>query len=101
MSYFIPYFMQYFSYCKIKKYIYLLLLPRFAYFLVFLSGFLLLITFWPFYCLLFKRLFYYNFCHFEWHNKSECLTKTHYGYFPVMLSYIESQLHVMQIFANA
>ena len=61
MSYFIPYFMQYFSYCKIKKYIYLPLLPRFAYFLVLVLGFLLLITFLPFRCLFFKRLFYYNF----------------------------------------
>ena len=61
MSYFIPYFMQYFPSCKIKKYIYLLLLPRFAYFLVLLLGFHLLITFLPFPCLFFKRLFYYNF----------------------------------------
>ena len=61
MCYFIPYFMQYFSYCKIKKYIHLLLLPRFAYFLVLLLGFHLLITFLSFRCLVFKRLFYYNF----------------------------------------
>ena len=102
MSYFIPYFMQYFSYCKIKKYIYLLLLPRFAYFLVLLSGFLLLFTFLLFFAACFSNdYFIIIFCHFKWHNKSECLTKTHYGYFPVMLSYIESQLYVMQIFANA
>ena len=60
MCYFIPYFMQYFSHCKIKKYIYLLFLPRFAYFLVLLLGFHLLITFLRFRCLFFKRLFYYN-----------------------------------------
>ena len=62
MCYFIPYFMQYFSYCKVTKYIYsyLLLLPRFTYFLVLLLGFHFLITFLPFRCLFFKRLFYYN-----------------------------------------
>ena len=36
MCYFIPYFMRHFSYHKIKKYIYLPLLVRFAYFLVLL-----------------------------------------------------------------
>ena len=61
MCYFIPYFMQYFSYSKIKKYIYLLLLLRFAYFLVLVLGFHLLITFLPFRWLFFKRLLYYNF----------------------------------------
>ena len=44
-----------------KKYIYLPLLPRFAYFLVLLLGFHLLISFLPFRCLFFKRLFYYTF----------------------------------------
>ena len=61
MCYFIPYFMQYFSYFKIKKYIYPPLLSRFTYFIVLLLGFHLLITFLPFRCLFFKRLFYYNF----------------------------------------
>ena len=54
MCYFIPYFMQYFSHCKIKKYIYLSLFPRFAYFLVLLLGFHLLIAFLPFRCLFSK-----------------------------------------------
>ena len=60
MCYFIPYFMQYFSYCKIKN------LSTFVTeiclcFLVLLLGFHLLITFLPFHCLFFKRLFYYSF----------------------------------------
>ena len=65
MCYFIPYLMRYFSYCKITKYIYLPLLPRFGYFLVLHSGFYLVITFLPYRCLFFKRLFYYNFLSFE------------------------------------
>ena len=65
MCYFIPYFMQYFLYCKIKKYINLPLLPRFAYILVLLLGFHLLITFLPFRCLFFKRLFYIFFLIFN------------------------------------
>ena len=60
MCYFIPYFMRHFSYCKIKKYIYFLLL-RFAYFLVLFLGFHLLITFFLYRRLFFKRLFYLNF----------------------------------------
>ena len=50
-----------FDIAKYKKYIYLPLLPRFAYFLVLLLVFHLLITFLPFRCLFFKGLFYYNF----------------------------------------
>ena len=37
------------------------MLPRFAYLLVLLLGFHLLITFLPYRWLFFKRLFYYNF----------------------------------------
>ena len=58
---FYPVFHVIFFILQNKKYIYPPLLPRFAYFLVLLLCFLLLITFLPFFCLFFKRLFYYNF----------------------------------------
>ena len=45
MCYFIPYFMRHFSYHKIKKYIYLPLLARFAYFLILLLVVHFLLTF--------------------------------------------------------
>ena len=63
MCYFILYFRQNFSYCKGNKYINnnLSLLPRYADFLDLPLGFYLLITFLPFRCLFFKRLFYYKF----------------------------------------
>ena len=45
--------------------------------------------FFAFLLLIFQKIVLLKFfCHFERYNKSNSLTKTHYGYFPVTLSYI-------------